>query len=208
MKFKRQTGLSLAASALTACGGSEGQRSPDGASTLEDVDAIPNAPDTNASKTDADVGSEESNLPDVPTPIPQAPEITTYTAKLFTAPKKLTYSRPDVIAPPEVNQAYSESYLSEPKDLARFVNLSGDPLVDALLVGSPTFPGKTDYIWTGVGDTKTISFSFVDPNSLLLDEADYNFDWEDGDQATNYVYKNEVRAFSDAQMQNIRKVVT
>ena len=140
-KFRRQTSLSLAASALTACGGTGGQRSSDGASTLEDVDAIPNAPDTNASETDADVGSEESNLPDVPTPIPQSPEITTYTAKLFNAPEKLTYSRPDVIAPPEINQAYSESYLSEPKDLARFANLSGDPLVDALLVGSPTFPG-------------------------------------------------------------------
>ena len=80
--------------------------------------------------------------------------------------------------------------------------------MDALLVGSPTFPGKTDYIWTGVGDTKTISFSFVAPDLLMLDEADYNFAWDGGDETTNYVYKNEVRAFSDAQMQNIRKVVT
>ena len=78
--------------------------------------------------------------------------------------------------------------------------------MDALLVGSPTFPGKTDYIWTGVGDGKTISFSFVDPNLLLLDEAGYNFAWDGGDQATNDVYNNEILAFSDAQMQNICKV--
>ena len=205
-KFKRQTGLGLAASALTACGGSEGQRGPDGASILEDIDAIPIAPDANAPEAGADLGGEENNPPGTPTPTPQAPEITTYAAKLYTAPENVTYSGPSIISPPEVNQAYSESYLSEPKDLARFANLSGDPLVDALLVGSPTFPGKTDYLWTGVGDSKTISFSFVDPDLLMLDEADYNFAWEGGDEATNYVYNNEILAFSDAQMQNIRKV--
>ena len=205
-KFKRQTGLGLAASALTACGGAEGQRSSDGASTLEDIDAVPIAPDANAPEAGADLGGEENNLPAIHTPAPQAPEITSYAAKLYTARENVTYSRPSIISPPEVNQACSESYLSEPKDLARFVNLSGDPLVDALLVGSPTFPGKTDYIWTGEGDSKTISFSFVDPDLLMLDEADYNFSWDSGDQATNYVYNNEILGFSDAQMQNIRKV--
>jgi len=165
----------LAAFALTACGGTEGRKSPDETSTLEDIEKISSAPDADTADTGADMDFHEGNLPDISAPVAQAPEITTYAAKLFTAPEQFTYSGPSTIARPEVNQAYSESYLSEPKDLARFVNLSGDPLVDALLVGSPTFPGKTDYIWTGVGDTKTISFSFVDPDLLLLDEADYNF---------------------------------
>ena len=196
----------MAASALTACGGTEGRRSPDETSTLEDIEKISIAPDADTADTGADMGFHEGNLPDIPTPVPQAPEITTYAVKLFTAPEQFTYSEPSVIAPPEVNQAYSENYLSEPKDVARFANLSGDPLVDALLVGSPTFPGKTDYVWTGVGDSKTISYSFVDPDLLMLDEADYNFAWDGGDQATNYVYNNEILGFSDAQMQNIRRV--
>ena len=106
-KFKRQTGLGLAAYALTACGGSEGQRGPDGASTFEDIDAIPIAPGANAPEAGAVLGGEENNLPAIYTPAPQAPEITSYAAKLYTAPENVNYSRPSVIAHPEVNQAYS-----------------------------------------------------------------------------------------------------
>ena len=40
----------------------------------------------------------------------------------------------------------------------------------------------------------------------MLDEADYDFAWDGGDQAINYVYNNEILALSAAQMQNIRKV--
>ena len=124
-KFKRIAGLSLAASAFTDCGGTEGRKSPDETSTLEDIEKISSAPDADTADTGAVMGFHEGNLPDICAPVAQAPEITTYAAKLSTAPEQVAYSGPSTIGPPEVNQAYSESYLSEPKDVARFSNLSG-----------------------------------------------------------------------------------
>ena len=68
-----------------------------------------------------------------------------------------------------------------------------------------TNPRKTDYAWKGEGDQRILSFSFIDPELTLLDENDYDYQWDEGDQLTNYVYNSDILEFSSVQKENIRK---
>lgn len=115
------------------------------------------------------------------------------------------YDAPDDVKIPSFDQDYSENYISEYKAKAQVFDLSNNPEINSLLHGSPTNPRKTDYAWKGEGDQRILSFSFVDPELTLLDENDYDYQWDEGDQLTNYVYNSDILEFSAVQKENIRK---
>ena len=114
-----------------------------------------------------------------------------------------TYNLPVELDIPDIDQSYSEGFRSTTKSLAKFLPLSGDQTIDALIVGNKLFTDQTDYIWTAKTEPVVISFSFVDSTLGLLDPEDY------GDAGVELLVKQvndaKILEFSEEQKSGIRK---
>lgn len=114
-----------------------------------------------------------------------------------------TYNVPTVLEVPTIDQSYSEDFRSTTKTLAKFLPLSGDQTIDALIVGNKLFTDQTDYIWTAKTEPIVISFSFVDPILALLDTEDY------GDAGAELLVRQvndaKILEFAEEQKSEIRK---
>lgn len=114
------------------------------------------------------------------------------------------YEVSDNLSPPIFDQSYAESYISEYKDNNTSKELPADPLILALLHDTNSGKeGETHSYWKGTDASKTISYSFVDPDLRLLDETDYT----SSDKA-NEVYQSGILEFSSEQKIEIRKVIS
>ena len=111
------------------------------------------------------------------------------------------YTGSEVVSAPQVDQSHAENYLSGYKGKTGLVSLTGKNEVDGLLYEYWNDSTKTDF-WKGDGTSKTISFSFFNPNLKLLDENDYT-----GSPAKNGVYNGSFYEFSDANKDAIRQAL-
>lgn len=222
----RRTAWLSPAVLLMGCGGEADRKT----SPEEATDTMGDTPDTDATDNPTEIpqaeedtdarrpGGEVINLePEEPTVEPVTPmepepepaqpnyEILQYPTGLLTPTPQAIYTPEDSLERPPLNQNYAEGYLSVDKNITRFATWSGNDTIDALLFGSPVFPGRTDHVWTGTGAEKVISFSFIDPELLLLDEAAYGYQYDGGEQPINTVYNGAIGAFTDAQKDAIRQ---
>jgi serralysin len=114
------------------------------------------------------------------------------------------YELSDSLSYPIFDQSYAESYISERRDITTAKELPSDPLMLALLHGSNRgVASETHSYWTGTDASKTISYSFVDPNLRLLDETAYT-----SSDTRNAVYESEILEFSPEQKIEIRKAIS
>ena len=179
------------------------------------ISTTPTAPEEGVSS------SEDIIVPEVDTPTevidtvtPESPtlddappsyEILQYDlGPLFPEPS-IDYAPQVQIDLPPLDQSYAESYLSGDKNITQYKVWSGDNTLDALLFGNPVFPGRTDQVWIGSGASNILSFSFVDPNLILLDEGAYGYNYAGGAQPINAVYNGSIGAFTEAQKDAIRQ---
>ena len=137
-------------------------------------------------------------------PMAQSYLILEYDDNPLTQFEPITYLEQDQLNLPIIEQSYAESYLSVSKKITHYASWSGNETLDALLLGSDIYPSKTDQVWTGIGNENVISFSFVDRDQSLLDEAAYGYVYSGGDQPINVVYNNEIGNFTDIQKDAIR----
>ena len=216
-KLKRSLGIAPLLS-LAACGpGTEAEETSEAISdALEDMlppigpdisddEAFPEQPDledTSNPPSNQDATDQIITEPEVP-----AVSFIIETSGIETLDPSLTFSYATTSPLPlaEIDPDYAESYLSEHKSIAKVSTWSGNDEIDALLLGNSVFAEKTDYFWTGIGGNKIISFSFVDPDLLLLDEAAYNYPYAGDTQPINVVYDNPIGEFTENQKDAIRQ---
>ena len=102
------------------------------------------------------------------------------------------------------DQSYAESYISGYRDITTAKELPADPLIRALLHDSNRgVESETHSYWKGTDASKTISYSFVDSDLLLLDETVYTSTYK-----RNLVYQNKILEFSPEQKIEIRKAIS
>lgn len=118
--------------------------------------------------------------------------------------EQILYLESESRSQPMLAQSLAEPYLSEHKDITHTKTMSDNPKIAALVYGNANIANETDFIWGSLNNRAVISFSFIDSDLNLLDENDYNYDWQDGEKITNYVYNHEIFNFNEAQKFNIR----
>ena len=165
---------------LAACGGGGG------GDTSSDSNSGTITTTTTLTNTSGDFGSNSNSL-------------SIYTANLINNFSG-QYKETDQLSLPPVNQAQSESFLSSFDNKTALTNLTGKNEIDGLLYEHWNDTTKTDF-WKADGTNNEISFSFFDPNLLLLDENSYS----GGLRGT--VYNAGFHQLSESQKNSIRSAL-